>query len=234
MISDLATQVEAYETVLMPFSFMFKLDEITDTEIREGCAQLMRKYVNDLDDDFANECIHFKFFMTDINAAIEKDRQCTDKMNEEDATMKQASEGTSRLTSKPSRMLKHTKSNSLDATFPNLEVALRIFESIAVANATGERSFSGLKRIKSPLRSLLGQEKMNDLATLFINNDITNLIDNDDIKLYFGKSTKIVGKNSNFFRARNFNLFDCNILQAICSQNVKLGECFNVQLRSGG
>ena len=45
------------------------------------------------------------------------------------------------------------------------------FESIASFNVGGERSFCSLKRIKSPLRSTLTQENLNNLNVLFMNSD---------------------------------------------------------------
>lgn len=181
MTSELATQIEAYETVLMPFSFMFKLNDITDTQIPEGCTKLKNIYVNDLDEEFYSECIHFKFFMKDIIIAMEKERKNVNVNHDAEKNPEEPTGDKSKLISTPSRMLQYIRSHQLEPTFPNLEVALRIFECIAVANATGERSFSGMKRIKAPLRSVLGQEKMNDLALLFINNDLIAKVDTDTV-----------------------------------------------------
>ncbi len=53
--------------------------------------------------------------------------------------------------------------------------------TIPVTNASGERSFSVLKRIKNYLWSVLGQEKLSSLAILAIESEITNKIDIDSI-----------------------------------------------------
>ncbi|ESN94529.1 hypothetical protein HELRODRAFT_68916 [Helobdella robusta] len=56
----------------------------------------------------------------------------------------------------------------LQCTFPNVETLLRIFLIIPISNATGERSFSVLKRIKNYLRNSISQCKLGDLSILCI------------------------------------------------------------------
>lgn len=87
----------------------------------------------------------------------------------------------------------YIKKNKIEATFPNIEIALRILESIAVCNAPGERSFSSLKRVKGPLRSTVTEANLNDLTMLFINNDILNEINTDEIinKFAAAKAKKV-------------------------------------------
>lgn len=43
------------------------------------------------------------------------------------------------------------------ATFPNIEIALRMYLVLMVSNCTGERSFSKMKIIKNRLRTTMGQ-----------------------------------------------------------------------------
>jgi len=69
-------------------------------------------------------------------------------------------------TSKPAKMLQYIKKHKIETTFPNLEVALRIFECVAVANCSGERSFSALKRVKNLYRSTVKEKKLNDISLL--------------------------------------------------------------------
>jgi len=54
--------------------------------------------------------------------------------------------------------------NELTTTFPSLTVSLRIFLTLPVRVAAGERSFPKLKLIKSYLRSSMCQERLNSLT----------------------------------------------------------------------
>ena len=61
--------------------------------------------------------------------------------------------------------------NGLKETFPNLETILKTLLTIPIANASGERYFSALKRIKNYLRTTLSEDHLNDLAILYIESD---------------------------------------------------------------
>lgn len=52
--------------------------------------------------------------------------------------------------------------------YPNVGNAIRIFLIAPISNCTAERSFSALKRVKNYLRSSIGEEKLNNLAVLYI------------------------------------------------------------------
>jgi hypothetical protein len=80
-------------------------------------------------------------------------------------------------------------SNAIDAYircngtfFPNIKVLLQIYATLPVTTATGERSFSTLKLMKSYLRSTMGENRLNGLAMMYmhsmINIDIEQIIDN--------------------------------------------------------
>jgi len=58
-------------------------------------------------------------------------------------------------------------------TYPSISILLRIFAILPVTTATGERSFSALKYIKNYLRSTMGEERLNGLAHMYINRDIS-------------------------------------------------------------
>ena len=73
-------------------------------------------------------------------------------------------------------------------SFPNVHIALRIYLCMMTSNCSGERSFSKLKKIKSDLRSTMGQQRLSMLSLMSIENDIvsslnyTELIDEFAIK----------------------------------------------------
>ena len=57
-------------------------------------------------------------------------------------------------------------------SFPNTCIAYRILLTIPVIVAYAERSFSKLKLIKLYLRSTMSQERLSELATLLIENEM--------------------------------------------------------------
>ncbi|KAF0742359.1 zinc finger MYM-type protein 1-like, partial [Aphis craccivora] len=61
--------------------------------------------------------------------------------------------------------------------FSNVWIALRILLTIPVTVASGERSFSKLKLIKTYVRSTMGDERLSSLAILSIENDIAENLD---------------------------------------------------------
>lgn len=79
-----------------------------------------------------------------------------------------------------------TRNDYMD-TFPNVFVSLRMLLTLPVSVASGERSFSKLKLIKTYLRSTISQERLSGLATMAIENDLLNQMDTDDILNEFAK-----------------------------------------------
>ncbi|KFM62958.1 Zinc finger MYM-type protein 1, partial [Stegodyphus mimosarum] len=65
--------------------------------------------------------------------------------------------------------------DKLVSSFPNVNIALRIYLSILGSNAEGERSFSKLKLIKNFMRSTMGQERTSSLGLLCIENTAKNV-----------------------------------------------------------
>ena len=65
--------------------------------------------------------------------------------------------------------------------FPYLNISLLIFLTLLVTIASAERSFSKLELIKNHLCSLLGQQKLADLALMSIENDLPRAVNFDDI-----------------------------------------------------
>ena len=68
--------------------------------------------------------------------------------------------------------LQFINDNNLKSTVPNLWVALRILVTIPVSVASGERSFSKLKLIKTYLRSTMTEDRLNNLAIISIENNV--------------------------------------------------------------
>jgi hypothetical protein len=64
-------------------------------------------------------------------------------------------------------------------SYSEICILLRIYLTCPIANVTAERAFSCLKRIKTYLRSTIGQDRLSSLAVLNIENEYINLIDLD-------------------------------------------------------
>lgn len=72
---------------------------------------------------------------------------------------------------------------------PAVTTLLRLFGTIPVSNATAERSFSALKRLKTYLRSTMGEERLTGLALLHVNKS-TEVDPDDIIELYASKKER--------------------------------------------
>lgn len=77
-------------------------------------------------------------------------------------------------------MLVFLKENNFVDIYPYTDVVLRIILCTHVSNCSTESSFSTLKRIKSYLRSTIKEERLNALAIINIESEITMRINYDD------------------------------------------------------
>ena len=93
----------------------------------------------------------------------------------------------------PIDVLRYVHSNMLQEVLPNLSVTLRILLTVPVTVASGERSFSRLKLIKTYLRSSMTEERLCGLSVLSIENDIAQSLDFSDLLSQFAsiKARKI-------------------------------------------
>jgi len=64
---------------------------------------------------------------------------------------------------------------------PNLSIALRILLALPVTVASGERSFSKLKLIKTYLRSTMANDRLSGLATIAIEHQLCQELDIEEI-----------------------------------------------------
>jgi hypothetical protein len=63
------------------------------------------------------------------------------------------------------------------AMFPNVESLIRLLLVNPASSATAERSFSGLRRLKTYLRSTCGQLRLNNLAICHVHKEILDTVD---------------------------------------------------------
>lgn len=163
--AELVKRKVSYQEINNNFNFLFNLDSIDDSEIREKAKNLVGLYPTDLDNSFLDESIQFKEFINKIGF---------DKNYHENSNVEQ--------------MLNIIISNNVSSTFNNTEICLRMYNSIAVTNCTGERSFSVLARVKNYLRSTQADDRLTNLSILNIEKDMLEQIDDNDIISKFANS----------------------------------------------
>ena len=88
-------------------------------------------------------------------------------------------------------LLKTLRGRKLHTVFPNTDIALRLFLTMPVTNASGERSFSKLGLVKNRLRSSMQQDRVSNLTLMSIEHDILHDLDfKDIIKAFSAKKTR--------------------------------------------
>ena len=88
---------------------------------------------------------------------------------------------------KPLDLLNKPTKLKLNYLFRNICVALRIFLTLPVTVASGERSFSKLAYVKNKLRNSSTQDRMVALSLLSIESELAREIDFNDIIDVFAK-----------------------------------------------
>uniref|UniRef100_A0A2S2R2U0 HAT C-terminal dimerisation domain-containing protein n=1 Tax=Sipha flava TaxID=143950 RepID=A0A2S2R2U0_9HEMI len=63
-------------------------------------------------------------------------------------------------------LLEHSK-----IYFPDIIIALEIFQSLPATNCAAEKSFSTLRRVKTWLRSTMGEDRLNSLCMLSVHRE---------------------------------------------------------------
>jgi len=74
-------------------------------------------------------------------------------------------------------VLNYIHTNGLSSFFPNMCIALRIYLTMPVSVATGERSFSKLKIVKNYLRSTMNQDRLTNLSIISIEHQLCQSLD---------------------------------------------------------
>lgn len=90
--------------------------------------------------------------------------------------------------SSPLEILNYIYKENLLDLYPNLSIALRLLLTLPVTAASGERSFSTLKRLKTYLRSTMSQERPSSLAVISIEHEIVETLDTDSIITRFAEA----------------------------------------------
>jgi len=117
-------------------------------------ARLQKEYLNDLEPSFINECLHFRGHLKNIS---------TDAPN--------TIQG----------MCAFIRQKNVVNIYPCIDISLRMLLCTPISNCSTERSFSALKRIKSYLRSSSKENKLNSLAIMTIEADLTSKIEYNSV-----------------------------------------------------
>lgn len=166
LLNELNKRRAAYQNFFFPFAFIVMLERLSHDDIVKGATQLNEIYYDDMDlNELINECLHLKAHIIQL---------ADDKQNN------------------VPKLLQILHEKNLISIYPNIEIALRIYTSTAVTNCSAERSFPCLKRIKNYLRSTMSQDRLNALAILSIEHELTNQLSYDDIIEDFAKKNQDV------------------------------------------
>ena len=82
--------------------------------------------------------------------------------------------------------------------FPELLKVLKILATMPVTSCEAEQSFS-LKRLKTYLRSTMGEDRLNSLAVLNIHRGVCNTVMEEDIEKLVNKFSEGQGRSMYFF-----------------------------------
>lgn len=182
LISELHWRYEKLHEVSSDFDFLsgHKLSTISVFELQKAAVNLALKYESDLNAiAISSEILSFKQHAISIFPNI-KSASILD-------------------------VLKLIHNYSLTESYPNLEVASRIFLTIPVTVGSCERSFNKLRLIKNYLKSSLSQEKLSNMGILSIENEICKDINFDKIIDDFAaQSTKSITLNEKIHFLRFF------------------------------
>uniref|UniRef100_H3BBS5 HAT C-terminal dimerisation domain-containing protein n=1 Tax=Latimeria chalumnae TaxID=7897 RepID=H3BBS5_LATCH len=135
------------------FQSVLKFKNMNADEIITSCKKLANKYSQDLTSGLASEVQHLKKI---YNATFQSNLKLLDLLN---AIYKM----------------------KLETIFGEICIAIRIFCTLPVTVAEGERAFSKLSIIKNYLRSTMSQDRLSSLAILSTEYELARKIDFRDI-----------------------------------------------------
>ena len=148
------------------------MQRLSSDELCDAAEQLIIAYPDDLVRTFKEELCQFVRF-----ANIFTDEEATDISTE-------------------LFLYRLVLDKGVQDTFPNIEIALRIYLVLMVTNCSGERSFSKLKLIENRLRTSMTQKRLVNLTMMSLESDILCELDFNEIISEFAmkKSRKVSRK----------------------------------------
>jgi hypothetical protein len=156
-------RLSAYELISSRFGCLRKLDVLSSQEILTAASNLVEVYKDDLDVCLGNELVQFADFVDAF----------TDEQAED--------------VSRENFMYQLIFKKRVQESFPNVEIALRMYLVLMVSNCSAERSFSKMKLIKNRLRTLMWNDRLSHLTLMSIEADILREINFEDLVTEFAK-----------------------------------------------
>ena len=129
----------------------------------------------------------------DLDSELESD--CENEVEGIDLAEESASKVCSNVGSLP-QIFKLFCKAKLKTVFPNLHAVLKIAVTLSLTSVSTERSFSKLNRVKTDLRSTMGDERLEGLLTIACENDIP--IDVEKIIDLFASRSSVLMENLMF------------------------------------
>jgi len=166
LLSELRKRKNCYDDINTTFGFFSNMIDLPVTEVRKIAIKLHSQYPDDLDGSFINECIHFHGYLKSLPGNVS-----------------------------PKSILelcKIIKDHNIADVYPYVDIALRMYLCCPLFNTSAERSFSVLKRVKSYLRSSMNDNRLNNLAILNIECEITKSISYNEVIEDFASQNLIV------------------------------------------
>ncbi|OCT76249.1 hypothetical protein XELAEV_18031444mg [Xenopus laevis] len=146
-VDEMDRRYQSYSGINHTFGFLNNISSVSSDDLHILATNLQKKYTDDLEDDFANKIFQLREFLQGHETT--------------------AARG----------LLQLIRQKKLLSVFPNVDIALRLFMTLPVTNASGERSFSKLSLIKNKLRSTTQQSRLNHLALMSIESDVLQKMD---------------------------------------------------------
>ena len=138
-------------------------------DLKAAAQRLVAAYPSDLDHSFDSEIIQFsafvQYYINEEPKKVSFEQFCYNLLHDKE----------------------------VKESFPNVEVALRMYLSLMISNCSGERSFSKLKLIQNRLRTSMGQGRLVHLVMMSLEWDILRELDFKDVIHFFAtaKSRKV-------------------------------------------
>ena len=156
-LSSLEKRTKAYEDIAQKFGFFRNITKMNKKDLKAAAQRLVAAYSSDLDHPFDSEIIKFlafvQYYINEEPKKVSFEQFCYNLLHDKE----------------------------VKESFPNVEVALRMYLSLMISNCSGERSFSKLKLIQNRLRTSMVQGRLVHLVMMSLEWDILRELDFKDV-----------------------------------------------------